>query len=483
MSLKGRTEIKTDLVEVTKDNILGDLAKTFTVHISNCVQESELNEIFLAQQDILEREKITMPDINNKVVVNHCWSATRTIVGYLFGKPIQLVQKKGDKRDEVTKLNDILDYCDYNVINTELADECSITGHAFKGVFANTNPRTKGIVPFKLVKMDNKTTFVAYKKDYTREPLYAVCFYPKGEDIEMKVYTDTKIFTIISKGNDLNMIGLGQAEVVDVSHNPQLMIPIQEYLNNTWRLGDWEVAITIQNAINLIASDSVNDIDQFINSILVIINAELDEPTKSEVKASKILQILSSKELPADAKYIAQQMNPQGTEYIRQYLEDKFREIVGIPERKTRGGGGGDTGDAVKLRDGWADMEIVARNKEQYFIKAEKNVLQLILDYLDVFGVVKGLNIMDLVIKFSRNKTDNLLANANAGATLHGMGIYDPCDVTEWIGITNDPADAVARGKLYYENQQKEMEKQQANLEKGAVVDTKEEKLNGEEQI
>ena len=48
--------------------------------------------------------------------------------------------------------------------------------------------------------------------------------------------------------------------------------------------------------------------------------------------------------------------------------EEAYKQIIGIPDRKTRGGGGGDTGDAVKLRDGWADIEIVARIKEQYFI-------------------------------------------------------------------------------------------------------------------
>ena len=61
-----------------------------------------------------------------------------------------------------------------------------------------------------------------------------------------------------------------------------------------------------------------------------------------------------------------------GINNLREYLEEAYKTIIGIPDRKTRGGGGGDTGDAVKLRDGWADIEVVARIKEKYFKVAKK---------------------------------------------------------------------------------------------------------------
>ena len=62
--------------------------------------------------------------------------------------------------------------------------------------------------------------------------------------------------------------------------------------------------------------------------------------------------------------------------------------IIGIPDRKTRGGGGGDTGDAVKLRDGWADIEVVARVKEKYFKVAKKKQIAVAL------AILKGLDLV-----------------------------------------------------------------------------------------
>ncbi len=42
-----------------------------------------------------------------------------------------------------------------------------------------------------------------------------------------------------------------------------------------------------------------------------------------------------------------------------------------------RSNAGGDTGEAVYLRDGWASLEVVARIKERYFRRAEKQMLKI----------------------------------------------------------------------------------------------------------
>ena len=150
-----------------------------------------------------------------------------------------------------------------------------------------------------------------------------------------------------------------------------------------------------------------------------------------------------------------------GTEVLRQYLEEAYRAVVGIPDRKTRGGGGGDTGDAVRLRDGWANVEIVARNTEMFFKRAEKRVLRLILTILDHANIVTDLKLTDVDIKFSRNKTDNIQTKVQSGATLHGMNVLDPVDVLELMDISTNPQELIERGAKYQaERQRQELEQQ-----------------------
>lgn len=136
---------------------------------------------------------------------------------------------------------------------------------------------------------------------------------------------------------------------------------------------------------------------------------------------------------------------------LREYLEEAYKTIIGIPDRKTRGGGGGDTGDAVKLRDGWADIEIVARIKESYFKIAKKKQIAVAIKILQLLGLAKiDFKTIDLDVKFTRNKNDNLQTKAQAFSTLHGTKTLDPADALEMCDITTDVVEVIDRGKKYW---------------------------------
>lgn len=140
-----------------------------------------------------------------------------------------------------------------------------------------------------------------------------------------------------------------------------------------------------------------------------------------------------------------------GISSLREYLEEAYKTIIGIPDRKTRGGGGGDTGDAVKLRDGWADIEIVARIKESYFKIAKKKQIAVAIKILQLLGLAKiDFKTIDLDVKFTRNKNDNLQTKAQSFSTLHGTKTLDPADALEMCDITTDVVEVIDRGKKYW---------------------------------
>ena len=50
-------------------------------------------------------------------------------------------------------------------------------------------------------------------------------------------------------------------------------------INNLWRMGDWECAVSLIDAIDCVTSDGTNDIQQAVNSVLVALGFELDDAT------------------------------------------------------------------------------------------------------------------------------------------------------------------------------------------------------------
>ena len=485
--LTGRKKIKTSYLCPTQigDGMYGTgvlNADTMTTVLNNAIDSHRDNAMAInylmeyakGRQDILDRQKDVRSDVNNRVVINYANAFTRDIVGYTFGKPSEYILRKGDEtiKSELSYLNDCCEYLDKNASDTTKATTASICGISHRGIFPNPSDEN---VPFSYVDLDSEATFVVYSTQMTSEPVFA-CTYSYGiddsgnETVVYYVYTKDEIYVYEIINSDLSHVS--DANIVEgfPKANPLGMVNIIENENNQFRMGHWETALTLFNAINIVGSDSVNDVEQFVNSILVAINAEMDEDTLTSVRNNKYAEIKSSQGMQADLKYISEQLDGGSVEQLRQYLEDCLRIVVGIPDRKTRGGGGGDTGDAVKLRDGWADMEIVARTTETFARKSEKNELKIILSLLKDLQKIETLSIIDIDIKYPRNQSDNILTKANAYNMLHSTGTISPEDNMEIVNLTNNAKEIVERGATWYKENNVEGQSSQPSDDGGTDV-------------
>lgn len=469
------------------DNIIRALNLALKTHYQNAYEIRFLRDYHNGAQSIFNRVKDIRPDVDNKVVINYASTFTRDIIGYTFGKPMQYVARRTDNEDingsnpikeEVRLLNDYAELNDKPSSDQEKATDCSIFGISHRGVFP-ARTESEDEAPYYYLNLDSECTFVAYSSQLRRDPVFAVTYTKsEGEDeddyVLMTVYTMSKIYMFkipFSSTTDYNgCIGV----MVDKSHlvngypkpNPLGMLPIVECENNQFRMGHWENAITLMDAINKVGSDSVNDVEQFVNAILVAINAEFTEKQMENVKTNKYAEIKSPQGLNADLKYIQAQLDGTSVEQLRQYLEDCLRAVVGIPDRKTRGGGGGDTGDAVKLRDGWADMEVVARTTETFNKKSEKKELRIILKILRDLKKISKTSMINVDIKYPRNKTDNLNSKVTAMSTMLGTQTMAPVDVLDIVDITSDNTEVIERGEEYWKKKKQEnFEEQQRQLQ------------------
>lgn len=466
--------------KITKENLIPILQKALSIHLENQRDCKYLLDYCKGKQNILDRssdEAGYNNSINNKTVINYAWSSVRDIVGYTFGKNTQYTPTSGEFRKDIDELSRILTYESNALADHESSTYASICGFGYLCMLPSEELLSDYMPDIPLIdcSLSPLNTFVIQSARPGNPVLMSVTYYSDEEYTYFLCYTDTEIYTIKSKGN--GTLVTGQDISIVKNENPIGLNPIAMVQNNAFLMGDFEVAISVLDAINQLASDTLNDVENVIKSLLIIINAELDDKTVEKVKKNRILELVGgdqNNKIP-DAKFIYQQLDAIGMQNIREYLEEAYKQIIGIPDRKTRGGGGGDTGDAVKLRDGWADIEIVARIKEQYFKVAKRKQIAVAIRILQKLGLIsKNFRARYLDIKVPRNNIDNLQTKAQAYSTLNGTKTLHPSDALDMVELTTDVDTKIERGIKFWEEQtKKEIELNNRNTDTGNKTEIK----------
>ena len=456
MILKGRQKIISEFTsEDLRDeaNVATLINATMAQHLVNKADIDWLMEYKNGNQPILQKEKAVRPEVNNKLVINHAQMITRTIIGYFLGTPIQYIQSGADKKEQIDMLNKFVLYEDKSSVDKEIGEYQSICGTAYRIIF--TDGMFADEVPFEQKALDPSSTYVVYENNIAEKPLCGITYHTllnqKGSSVGYKiyVYTDFGYYTIVnSNGRAVNSRSKIEFQPYDLGG-----VPIIEYPNNMWRIGDWELCVGLMDAINMLDSGRLDDIDQIVQSLLVFINADIDSARYAEMREGGIVMLnnksISGANTGTDVKTITNTLDQAGMNMFAKEMEALLYAMIGIPDRDNRSGGGADTGAAVELRDGWADLETVARNKELAFKKSEKQSLRIMLKILNnKMGF--DLSLMDIDVKFSRNKNNNLLVKTQSYQTLIGTKTLAPADCLAIVDLVSDVNEYMARGEAFW---------------------------------
>ena len=450
----GRQRIILDYDEVTPENVIEIMQKAQSIHSQNRQDCDYLINYFLGDQDILYRPAPETSNINNTTVVNYAYPITRQIVGYTFAGGVELVQNDMGKKESVNKLADYYSYENayYVDICTGLYD--SICGVAYQITLPNsmiTKDNTPDI-PFIYEALDPRNTFVVFSSSIGN-PQIMSCTISTMKDRR-------KLYTIYTDKYKFTIIGMDE-KTLKVESNPIGIDPITMVENSLFLTGDWEQAIAVMNAQNQVTSDTLNDIEGTIKSLLVVLGAEFDDSDDSQsdlkkVKDNRILTLTAPGGGNVDAKFISPQLESISVQNIREYLDDARNVITGIPDRSANSSGG-DTGTAVLNRDGWTDIEIVARLKEIFFKKAKKKQLSIGIKILQMLDLIDdNLKVIDIEPVIGRHTTDNLSTKTTAFSTLVATGELATIDCLELSGLTNKTREMVERGEQEKKKKQEE---------------------------
>lgn len=439
--LHGRRKIFTSFTDLNEENVVDELNKALAFHYQNLFEEDYLYWYRRGLQPICMKRKEVRPEINHRVVENHAEEICTFKDGYFLTKPLTYVSKNTEADEKVTKLNEFLVRSGKPMADNKVVDWFHTVGLGVLYIEPNREDDSKE-VPAYVYALDPRQAFVVYSYNVGNKPVFAVnCVIYEGR-VVFDVYTRTKVFHIwggevIPTIQNIRVQFGTAINIKSVDTNVLGEIPIIEYRYNSVNEGAFETVISMLDAINEVASNRIDGIDQFIQALAVAVNCEFEEgTTANDIRKAGMVVLKSFGDRKPDFKILSEELNQQQTQVLVDYMYQQVLTICGMPSTTKGGSSTSDTGTAVIFRDGWATADTYARNTKDLFLESNAQFDKI---FVDIINKATGLGISrnDFEIKFAENETAQIQSKANAYKVLVEGGIH-PILALQKSGVSND---------------------------------------------
>lgn len=456
----GRRRIFTDATEITSENVIEEVRKAASVHASNRTEIKKLHEYYRGKTAILSKKKEIREKINHKVNENRAYEVVSFHKGYTFGEAIQYVRREnaasGRADDEIAAdinaLNGYMSDADKAACDNELAEWLYVGGTSYRLTLANPAWEQDGDEPpFVIYSLDPMQSFVIYSSGVDKRPLAGVHYVERENNEKVYgVYTDNFYYEFTEFSNS-----------VTIKANTLGMIPIIEYPADTSRLGVFEIVLPLLDALDELQSNRMDDVVQYVNSILAIIGGQVDEETYKRIKEWTMLCLPEG----VDAKYLSATMNQNDVQTLKDDLYQSILTICGVPNRNG-GSSTSDTGSAVIMRDGWQAAEARAKATELVFKRSEKSFLRLVLRILrDTVGT--KLRLTDIETHFTRRNYENIASKSQVLISMLDNPWIHPEIAYASCGMFPDPESAYLQGKAWHDENEQKKKEAERNVDPG----------------
>ena len=436
----GRMVLYTNADVIDESNIVAELHNIQANHTKNVSEIKYLYNYYKGKQPILYRKKKIRPEICNKVVENRANEIVSFKTGYLVGEPIQYVSQHPETSESVEKLNSFLRIENKATKDTNLCDWQNICGTAYRMILPKADySEADGTSPFDLYTLEPYNAFVVYSSKIGNKPMFCGFTYQNSDHtITYCVYTKDKYF-------EINSQSILKAEDYTLG-----ILPIIEYPANEARLGAFEIVIDVLNAMNTFSSNRLDGIEQFIQSLMVLINFELPVGVEAkDLRENGFIQLISNGQNQPDIKILAEQLDQTQNQTLKDDMYQTVLTIVGMP---SQGNGASDSSNngAVILKNGWQSAEARAKKSEAIWRESETEAIRLMLricrDLTDI-----DIMVADVSVKFTRRNYADISTKSNVLVALLNNPYVAPIDAYTVCGLFADPEEACNRGLKYHE--------------------------------
>lgn len=427
----GRTTIYVDLTEkqllkMSNEEVVAAISELMpniiSIHNQNKLETRNLWNYYLGQQDILYKEKKTRTDINNKRVVNWAYAFVDFKKNWILGKPIQYTMLDDSSSEEISILNKYTRFEGKKRKDQEIYEDALVVGRGFRFIQPDIETFEDDEAPFSLYNVDRENCEVIYSSKVGHEQLFSVVetelektlhsINEFGEDtVKVIPYAQYTIYLrnrkfVLEYGGEVN--GL-KGEVEPIYLNTHI---VTEYYLNRDRISMIELGKDLFDGVNLLNSLDFDDMEQFVNAIMVFTNAEIDEEGLQEMQELGAVSIKSTENKQAKVEMLAQRLNAQDTQTFYDRLLSALHQIFGIPMANSNGSvQTSDTGKGQLVGQGFTSAGIRAEGDETMLWDCDYKSLKVILKICKLTdkSEIKELKASDVDIKFNRDMSENLL--------------------------------------------------------------------------
>lgn len=467
--MNGRRVIKMSVKEITKDNLQEVLRKSLDIHNLNSGDIDYLYKYYKGDQPIRYRVKEVRPEICNRIVENRANEIVSFKVGYLCGEPIQYVSRSGDENivKQVNLLNEYMFAEDKASQDQEIVEWQMICGTAFRMVLPDGSDDLDE-APFEIYTLDPRNTFVVYSSEIGNEPLMGVKYYVDDDNVKhYSVYTKDNYFTI-----DGDLLTSTQPHALGD-------IPIIEYPANNARLGSFEIVLPLLDAMNNVASNRMDGVEQLVQAFIKFINCDISKEEYQEFLELGAIKVKSVDGQAADVGVVTTELNQTQSQTLKDDYYNAMLTICGMPNRNGSKSTS-DTGAAVVLRDGWSDAEARAKDSENVFKRAEKKMLKLVLRICEDLRD-STLHLRDIDMKFTRRNYEAIQSKSQVLISMLQEPKIHPQLAFQHSGMFSDAESAYSMSMKYYEEQmikEKEIMSEKTKITDDITEDVKRRRSN-----
>ncbi|MFS1062471.1 phage portal protein [Enterococcus faecium] len=422
---------------VVNREVAGDLNNPSVDLLDYCIQEhlmqvqrlERLSDYYDGKQDILKRKKENEAAPNNKVLINHAKYVVDMNVGFMVGNPIAYTS---DTDKNIKPILDLYDEIDIVSHDTELEKDLSTFGIGYELVYLKINKDETTQPMIKCI--DPRGIFLVTDDTVDKNPLFAIHHQPVF-DLQggisyflVKYYNDNRVLTY-----RCNSQGWGDYDLIKALPHYFGAVPVIEYRNNEEKQGDFEQAMTLIDAYNLLQSDRLNDKEAFVDAIMFIQGFLLADGDGEKLMKEKLLQTSASPSETA-AGYLTKELNESGVDVLRDAILDDIHKVTYVPNLNDENFAGNVSGESMKYKlFGLLQLMSV---KSRYMVKGLRQRMQIIENFLKIKD--KTIDATGTKIKLKPNLPINTTDIINQIVQAYSAGILPLKILLTWLPDIDD---------------------------------------------
>lgn len=380
--------------------LAGDINNPSAEVIAYCIKEHQkelerlekLSNTYDGKHDILNRKKESNEQLTN-VMVNNAKYVTDMNVGFTFGNPIAYTPGKDKNIDPVIEAFDEMGIKKHD---REIGKDLSVFGigyelHYLSILADKTVPRIACIDP--------RGMFLVVDDTVEAHSLFAVRYIRKfdleGKEKGWNIEVYTPQWLIVYRVQQLNF---SDPERIKIKPHYYKDVPVVEFRNNEEKQGDFEQAMSLINAYNVLQSDRINDKEAFIDAILVLYGFNLEETTHFEAGDKNMLEA-PAKADGVGAEWLTKTFDEKDVDVLSKSIERDIHKVTYTPNLNDENFAGNISGEAMKYKL-FGLLQLLV-TKTGYFEDGVKKRLQLLENILNVSN--KGVDVSGTKINFKPN--------------------------------------------------------------------------------